>query len=193
MAVDQTRIEQLLLKYELENVLYAEADLLDNRRYEEWLDILTDDIRYWMPLRRNYKFGQESQENSRELEDLAWFDENKTTLTLRVKQIMTGIHWAEEPPSRISHFVTNIRIIEANPSLTEASEVKLSSRFLVYRNRLQDETDILVGKREDVLRKEKGQWKIARRNIFLDQNVLLAKSLTFFFYVSGRKRTEVES
>ena len=116
MAVDQTRIEQLLLKYELENVLYAEADLLDNRRYEEWLDILTDDIRYWMPLRRNYKFGQESQENSRELEDLAWFDENKTTLTLRVKQIMTGIHWAEEPPSRISHFVTNIRIIEANPS-----------------------------------------------------------------------------
>lgn len=181
MAVDQTRIEQLLLKNELENVLYAEADLLDNRRYEEWLDILTDDIRYWMPLRRNYKFGQESQENSRELEDLAWFDENKTTLTLRVKQIMTGIHWAEEPPSRISHFVTNIRIIEANPSLTEASEVKLSSRFLVYRNRLQDETDILVGKREDVLRKEKGQWKIARRNIFLDQNVLLAKSLTFFF------------
>ena len=129
----------------------------------------------------NHKFGQESQENSRELEDLAWFDENKTTLTLRVKQIMTEIHWAEEPPSRISHFVTNIRIIEANPSLTEASEVKSSSRFLVYRNRLQDETDILVGKREDVLRKEKGQWKIARRNIFLDQNVLLAKSLTFFF------------
>ncbi len=181
MAVDQTRIEQLLLQQELENFLYAEADLLDNRRYEEWLDILTDDIRYWMPLRRNYKFGQESQENSRELEDLAWFDENKTTLTLRVKQIMTGIHWAEEPPSRISHFVTNIRIVDANPSVADPWEVKLSSRFLVYRNRLQDETDILVGKREDVLRKENGQWKIARRNIFLDQNVLLTKSLTFFF------------
>jgi 3-phenylpropionate/cinnamic acid dioxygenase small subunit len=52
---------------------------------------------------------------------------------------------------------------------------------LIYRNRLQDETDVLVGKREDILRKENGQWKIARRNIFLDQNVLLAKSLTFFF------------
>jgi 3-phenylpropionate/cinnamic acid dioxygenase small subunit len=181
MAVDQTRIEQLLLERELENFLYAEADLLDNRHYEEWLDILTEDIRYWMPLRRNYKFGQESQENSRELEDLAWFDENKTTLTLRVKQIMTGIHWAEEPPSRISHFVTNIRVIETNPSAAKPSEVKLSSRFLVYRNRLQDETDILAGKREDVLRKENRQWKIARRNIFLDQNVLLSKSLTFFF------------
>jgi 3-phenylpropionate/cinnamic acid dioxygenase small subunit len=181
MPVDQTMIEQLVLERELENFLYAEADLLDNRRYEEWLDILTDDIRYWMPLRRNIKFGQESQENSRELEDLAWFDENKTTLSLRVKQIMTGIHWAEEPPSRISHFVTNIRIVEAIPSPTKPSEVKLSSRFLVYRNRLQDETDILVGKREDVLRRENGGWKLARRNIFLDQNVLLSKSLTFFF------------
>jgi len=181
MAIDQTRIEKLILERELENFLYAEADLLDNRRYEEWLDLLTEDLRYWMPLRRNYKFGQEWQENSRELEDLAWFDENKTTLILRVKQIMTGIHWAEEPPSRISHFVTNIRVIEANPSLAEPFEVKLSSRFLIYRNRLQDETDILAGKREDVLRNENGQWKIARRNIFLDQNVLLTKSLTFFF------------
>jgi 3-phenylpropionate/cinnamic acid dioxygenase small subunit len=181
MPVDQAAIERIVLERELENFLYREADLLDNRRYEEWLALLTDDIRYWMPLRRNYRFGQESQENSRELEDLAWFDENKTTLILRVKQIMTGIHWAEEPPSRISHFVTNIRIIEAAPSVAEPSEVKLSSRFLVYRNRLQDETDILAGKREDVLRRENGEWKIARRNIFLDQNVLLSKSLTFFF------------
>jgi 3-phenylpropionate/cinnamic acid dioxygenase small subunit len=181
MPLDQAAFEQVVLERELENVLYAEADLLDNRRYEEWLDMLSEDIRYWMPLRRNIKFGRETQENSRELEELAWFDENKTTLSLRVKQIMTGIHWAEEPPSRISHFVTNVRIIEAVPSLTSPSEVKISSRFLVYRNRLRDETDILAGKREDVLRKENGQWKISRRNIFLDQNVLLAKSLTFFF------------
>lgn len=181
MTVDQAKIEQLLLQRELEDFLYAEADLLDNRRYLEWLDLLAEDIRYWMPLRRNFRYGDESRENSRELEDLAWFDENKTTLTLRVKQIMTGIHWAEEPPSRISHFVTNVRIVEANPSAAEPVEVKLSSRFLIYRNRLQDETDMLAGKREDTLRHEKGQWKIARRNIFLDQNVLLAKSLTFFF------------
>ena len=181
MAVDERRMEQLLLKDELENFLYEEADLLDHRRYEEWLDLLTDDIRYWMPLRRNYRFGEDSLENSRELEDLAWFDENKTTLRLRVKQILTGIHWAEEPPSRISHCLSNVRILEANPSFSQAVEVKLSSRFLIYRNRLQDETDILVGKREDMVRREDGRWKLARRNIFLDQNVVLSKSLTFFF------------
>jgi 3-phenylpropionate/cinnamic acid dioxygenase small subunit len=53
-------------------------------------------------------------------------------------------------------------------------------RFLVYRNRVETETDVLVGKREDVLRRVNGHWKIARRMIVLDQSVLLAKNLTFF-------------
>ena len=184
MAIDQIALEQVqefLLQREVENFLYKEADLLDARRYIEWLDLLTDDIRYWMPLRRNFKYGEEWRENSRELEELALFDENKTTLSLRAQQIATGIHWAEEPLSRISHLITNVHILEVLPSIASPSEVKLGSRFLVYRNRLQTETDILVGKREDVVRKEGGEWKLARRNIFLDQNVLLAKNLTFFF------------
>jgi len=54
-------------------------------------------------------------------------------------------------------------------------------RFLVYRNRVETETDFLIGKREDTLRKSNGGWKIAERKITLDQNVLLAKNLTFFF------------
>ncbi|MBI1733765.1 MAG: hypothetical protein HYR51_01200 [Candidatus Rokubacteria bacterium] len=53
-------------------------------------------------------------------------------------------------------------------------------RFLVYRNRVETETDLLVGKREDVLRRAEGRWRIARRMIVLDQSVLLAKNLTFF-------------
>jgi 3-phenylpropionate/cinnamic acid dioxygenase small subunit len=108
-------------------------------------------------------------------------DEGKITLTQRVQQLMTGIHWAEEPLSRVSHLVTNIRILEATPSLGAATEALVKCRFFVYRNRLQDETDILVGKRKDTLRREDGRWKIARREIYLDQNVLLAKNLTIFF------------
>jgi 3-phenylpropionate/cinnamic acid dioxygenase small subunit len=174
-------LEELLLQRELENFLYAEAELLDSWRYDDWLDLLCDDVRYWMPLRRNYKFGEQWRENTRELQELAYFDDNKTTLALRVKQLLTGIHWAEEPLSRISHMLSNIRILEASPSMGDAAEVRLGCRFLVYRNHLQDETDILVGKREDVLRREGGQWKLARRSIFLDQNVLLSKNLTFLF------------
>ncbi len=174
MAVDPT--ERLLLVREIEEFLYLEADLLDDRQFEAWLDLLTDDIRYWMPMRRNVKFDDQESENTRELQDMNWFDEGKETLTQRVRQILTGVHWAEEPLSRVSHMVSNVRLLQAT-----SEEVQVKCRFLIYRNRQQDETDFFVGKREDTLRKVDGEWKIARRKVILDQNVLLAKNLTVFF------------
>ncbi|HWO86505.1 MAG TPA: 3-phenylpropionate/cinnamic acid dioxygenase subunit beta [Stellaceae bacterium] len=174
-------ITRLLLQQEIEEFLYREADLLDERRYEDWLALVAEDVRYWMPMRRNVKVGEAEREFTRAGQDINWFDEGKETLTRRVKQILTGMHWAEEPVSRISHMVSNVRLLEVNPSIAEPAEVTIRCRFLVYRNRVETETDILVGKREDVLRRADGQWQIARRKIVLDQNVLLTKNLTFFF------------
>jgi 3-phenylpropionate/cinnamic acid dioxygenase small subunit len=180
--MDQTEaIARLLLRQEIADFLYREAELLDERRYEEWLALLADDIRYWMPMRRNVKFGDEAREFTRADHDINWFDEGKETLERRVRQIMTGIHWAEEPVSRISHLVTNIQLPEIRPSPAAAGEVLVRCRFLIYRNRVETETDLLVGKREDLLRRTGSAWRIARRKIVLDQNVLLAKNLTFFF------------
>src|SRR5690242_21777272 len=150
----EEQIARLLVQQEIEDFLYGEADLLDERRYEDWLRLLAEDVRYWMPMRRNVKFGEEEREFTRDGQDISWFDEGKETLTRRVKQILTGIHWAEEPVSRISHIVTNVQIVEATPSVAEAREVTVRCRFLIYRNRVETETDILVGKREDVLRSE---------------------------------------
>ena len=177
----EEQIARLLLKQEIEDFLYYEADLLDERRYEDWLGLLAEDVRYWMPMRRNVKFGEEEREFTRAGQDISWFDEGKETLIRRVKQILTGIHWAEEPVSRISHMVSNIRLVEANPSTADPAEVAVKCRFLIYRNRVETETDILVGKREDLLRRDGDDWRIARRKIILDQNVLLSKNLTFFF------------
>ena len=83
--------------------------------------------------------------------------------------------------SRISHLVSNVQLVEATPSIAEAREVATRCRFLIYRNRVETETDLLVGKREDILRRTDDDWRIARRKIVLDQNVLLSKNLTFFF------------
>ena len=170
-----------MLKHDVEEFFYREAELLDERRYEEWLDLLAEDIRYWMPMRRNVKFGEGHREFTREGKDVNWFDEGKDTLTRRVKQILTGIHWAEEPFSRLCHMISNVQVLDAKPSVAEPSEVMTKCRFLVYRNRVETETDILVGKREDVLRRDNGDWKVAQRKIVLDQSVLLTKNLTFFF------------
>jgi 3-phenylpropionate/cinnamic acid dioxygenase small subunit len=180
MAERDARIDRLLLGQEIADFLYREAELLDERRYREWLDLLADDIRYWMPMRRNVKFGEDEREFTRADSDINWFDEGKDTLVRRVKQIETGIHWAEEPRSRLSHLVTNVQLQGAEPSFAAPQQVSVTSRFLIYRNRVQTETDILVGRREDSLRRNGAGWLLARRKIILDQNVLLSKNLTFF-------------
>lgn len=181
MTTVETNISRILLKEEIQDFLFREAELLDERNFEEWLDLLTDDIRYWMPMRRNVKANELDREFTREGQDVNWFDEGKETLERRVRQILTGVHWAEEPLSRICHFVTNVQLLRAEPSITDPIEVSVKCRFLIYRNRVQTETDFLIGKREDTLRKVNKEWKISQRKIILDQNVLLAKNLTFFF------------
>jgi 3-phenylpropionate/cinnamic acid dioxygenase small subunit len=174
-------LARLVLRHEVEDFLYREAELLDERRYEDWLALFTDDARYFMPMRRNVPHDETEREFTREGADVNWFDEGKDTLGRRVRQIRTGIHWAEEPASRICHIVSNVDVVRATPPGPSPTEVEVRSRFLVYRNRVETETDVLVGKREDVLRRLNGSWKIARRKIVLDQSVLLAKNLTFFF------------
>lgn len=164
------------LRLEIEDFFYMEADLLDERRYEEWLDLLTEDMRYFMPLRRNVPFEETARENTVPRREMSWFDEGKPTLTQRVRQIRTGAHWCEEPFSRVTHMVSNIRVTEVGES-----GVQVHSRFLVYRNRLEDEQSFFIGRRIDTLRREGGSWKIAAREVILDQNVLLAKNLTTFF------------
>jgi 3-phenylpropionate/cinnamic acid dioxygenase small subunit len=176
LTIASPDLTRLLVKQEVEDFLYHEAELLDERRYEEWLDLFTDDVHYWMPMRRNVPADEPAREYTREGLDVNWFDEGKDTLTRRVKQIRTGVHWAEQPPSRICHMVSNVQILEHR-----ADEVVVKSRFLLYRNRVETETDFLVGKREDLLRRVDGELQIARRKIILDQSVLLAKNLTFFF------------
>ncbi len=181
MTDQSEAMASVLLKQEMEDFLYHEAELLDERRYEEWLALLAEDVRYWMPMRRNVKFGELEREYTREGLDINWFDEGKETLTQRVQQILTGVHWAEEPLSRICHMVSNVQLLHVRPSVLAPLEVTVKCRFLIYRNRVDTETDFLVGKREDVVRRTNGQWKIRQRKIVLDQSVLLAKNLTFFF------------
>ena len=173
---DASRVAYLSLMREIEDLFYREADLLDERRYEDWLELFTEDVTYWMPMRKNVPWDERERDITGE-DDTAWIHDDKATLNKRVRQIMTGIHWAEEPPSRVSHLITNIRLAEpgdASPDLT------VKCRFFVYRNRLETETDSLVGRREDVLRRTGGTLKFARRKIILEQGVLMAKNLTVF-------------
>jgi 3-phenylpropionate/cinnamic acid dioxygenase small subunit len=173
---------------EVERFLYREARLLDDRRFHEWLELFADDVHYWMPGRSNrYPRSSKaiaimdperySEEELTTESELAILDETKETLDRRVARLDTGMAWAEDPPSRTRHIVANIEVEEGDGD----SELKVYSTFMVYRSRSETEQDLYVGARHDVLRRIDGAWKIARRKIILDQNVLLAKNVSIFF------------
>jgi 3-phenylpropionate/cinnamic acid dioxygenase small subunit len=173
---------------EVEKFLYREARLLDERCFHEWLELLTDDIHYWMGARSN-RYPKTSKaiaifDPDRYVEsdltgedELAILDEDKGSLGARVRRLDTGMAWAEDPPSRTRHLITNI---EVEPGEV-VQEVRAYSNFLVYRSRAETEQDFYVGARRDILRRAAGRWRLANRKIILDQNVLLAKNVSIFF------------
>lgn len=170
------------LRREIEEFFYDEAELIDNRNFEAWLDVLHEDLRYFMPMRHNVKFGQHAErEDTKEDAGISWFNEDKWTVGKRVEQILTGVHYAEEPLSRTTHMITNVQVLNATPDADGAQKVQTSCRFLTYLNRVEYETYTFIGKRYDTLVKEGSDWKVLHRRIILDQNVLQAKNLSTFF------------
>ena len=174
---NEALLERLLLEREIEQFLYREAALLDERRFSEWADLLAEDIHYHVPIRRNVKFGEWHRENTDSDSEVSWFDEGKRILAGRVRQLETGVHWPEEPVSRVRHIISNVRVLAVR-----GDEVDVNSNFFIYINHLRDEVVMFVGGREDVLRRDDATgWKIAKRKVLLDQNILLAKVLSTFF------------
>ena len=173
---------------EVEQFLYREARLLDERRFHDWLELLTDDIHYRMTTRGNrYPRVSKSitildpsrsvEEDPEGEEEFAIFDEDKASLAGRVARLDTGMAWAEDPPSRTRHFVLNIEITPG----TAEGEIAVRCNFIVYKNRSETEQDFYVGARHDLLRRVDGNWQIASRRLILDQNVMLAKNISTFF------------
>ncbi|MFJ6088449.1 3-phenylpropionate/cinnamic acid dioxygenase subunit beta [Streptomyces sp. NPDC092369] len=169
--------------FEIEQFYYEEADLLDAGRYTDWLDLLADDLDYWMPTRTNRLRRQQALSVAARGE-AAFYDETKESLAWRIRRFDTGMAWAEDPPSRTRHLVTNVVVRHLDPEENTdftADDLLVRSAFLVYRNRLEREENVFAGGRTDVLRRTPDGLRVARRTILLDQNILQAKNISTFF------------
>ncbi len=162
------------LRGEVEELYYLEAELLDDRRFDEWVDLFTDDARYWVPARQTTTTGELADEFAKPGE-IAYMDESKRTLQMRVDKLRTGISWAEVPPSRTRHIVSNVRVRQNG-----GGEIEARSNFICYRSRLETEQDLYVGERADVLRRVDGALRIAKRTVLLDETVLSARNISVF-------------
>jgi 3-phenylpropionate/cinnamic acid dioxygenase small subunit len=171
------------IHFEVEQLYYTEAELLDDGRFTDWLELLDEDLDYWMPTRSNRLRRQQALSIAARGE-AAFYDETKESLAWRIRRFDSGMAWAEDPPSRTRHLVTNVVAHHIDPAgdpgFTE-QDLLVRSAFLVYRNRLEREQNVFAGRRTDVLRRTAAGLRVARRTILLDQNILHAKNISTFF------------
>jgi len=168
-------LASMVLQYRVERFYADEAALLDGHDYEHWVQLFTDDTHYFMPIRRT-RLRRELAMEFTQPGEMAYFDDDKSTLLARWQKFATGAAWSEDQPSRTRHLITNIRVLE-----DRGDELSVESYFHVYRTRLKSEVDSWVGSRQDILRRQDGSFLIAKRLILLDQTVLLSRNLSTMF------------
>lgn len=175
-AVDGLVLADAQTHFEANQFYFLEAEFLDEGRFADWLEMLGDDLHYWAPVRSNRLRRQQALSIAAPGE-AAFYDETKESLAWRIRRFDSGMAWAEDPPSRTRHLVSNITVREREDGLLQAR-----SSFIVYRNRLHTEVDVYAGGRNDILRRGGVHgFELVKRTILLEQNVMLAKNISTFF------------
>lgn len=162
------------LNAEISDWLFREAELLDDGFERKWLEeMVSRDIVYQVPLRQTV----ERARGAGWVEGTYHLDERYGSLETRVARNESAYAWAEDPPSRIRHFVSNVRASRRPDGL-----VAVRSNLMVYRTR-QDNVapQLLSGERHDVLRREDGVWRLLERRVLLDLTAIGTHNLSIFF------------
>ena len=155
--------------------LYIEARLLDETRLKEWAATLAEDLLYTAPLRETRPMTQMAASYVRTTQH---FEDDWRSIQGRVMRLTgTKSAWAEDPPSRTRRLVTNVMVEQGD----KPDELRVRSYLLVTRSRFNfDEFDLISAERQDVLRDVGSTFKLARREILLDQAVLGTPNLAIF-------------
>jgi 3-phenylpropionate/cinnamic acid dioxygenase small subunit len=154
--------------------LYLEAEYLDDRRFRDWLQLLTGDMTYEMPVRLTHGFGGREQDFS---DSGFHMKEVYHTLAMRVDRLYTERAYAEDPPSRTTRMISNVRVQPRGTS----SELEVKSNFACYRAQ-GDATafDLFMGERRDVLRLVDEELRLAARRVLLVHTTLPTNIGLFF-------------
>jgi 3-phenylpropionate/cinnamic acid dioxygenase small subunit len=175
LTEQQEKLESLLVERAVEQFLYDEAELLDNRELHEWFDHIAADISYRMP-RRLMRENQASAFS----EQAYYFNENYGSLKARVERFDSEYAWAERPPTRTRRYVTNVSVSEDDESLGD-EELHVESNLLVYLSRGDSEAHTFYSARRiDTLRRTDDSFEITDREIRLDQTVLDTDNISIF-------------
>jgi len=144
-----------------ESFVYRETRLLDERKLEEWARLFTEDGIYWLPLGAG--------ENHRT--EQAILCDNAQQRAMRIHQLLNYTHFAQDPPSRMIHFVSNVEVEEQPGS----DEILVRCNALIQELRPGDFQEMQIGlgsQRALAARCEyrirvNGDWRIAEKKVLL--------------------------
>ncbi len=151
---------------EIEDFLYMEARLLDTGKLDEWLALYTEDATYWVPA---------NADDINPMLHVSIIYDDRERMQERIWSIRSGVRWAQDPPSRLRHLITNVEVLsESGDELTATSNFAcFEIRRAIYGMRF------FVGRYEHTLRRVDGAWRIARKKIELLDNDAPIENLTF--------------
>jgi phthalate 3,4-dioxygenase subunit beta len=152
--------------------LVEEAAILDAGDWARWLGLLTDDVRYVMPVRVTMVHDQADRSAG-----MAHFDEDRYAIEKRVQRLLTDHAWTEDPRSRTRHIITNVRCLAGDDAT-----IDVESTVLLFRSRADDRApEWVCAQRRDVLRREPdGVLRLADRHITVEESVLRTQNLAIF-------------
>jgi 3-phenylpropionate/cinnamic acid dioxygenase small subunit len=173
VQADPDLVARMTLQHEVEQFLFREAQLLDERRYDDWFALIDFDIVYRAPVR----ITREGYDDVVGEGGLCLFDDDYGQLELRVQGVQVKSAWAEIPPSRSRR---TISCVQAEP--LDSDEVRARSNFIVYRSRLESVEHLFVGSRVDLLRRDDGTgFQIMRRDILFDNVAFKTDNISLLF------------
>ncbi len=155
----------------VEGIYRREIRLLQRADYLSWLSFFAPEFRYRTPVIKNTDARADMVAGPREL---AYYDEDRVTMELRVRKLASSHAWTEIPPSRFRYF-TQLLDLEV-----VATGVVAVSNFLVIRTRNESQETLYYGERTDRFVEIDGQLKIAERTAVLDRARLNAENLNVF-------------
>ena len=138
----------------VEQFLYRQADVLDERNWDEWLRLFSADGIYWMPVSRDQETG-DGVPNI--------FYEDHFLMRIRVARVTHVRAHSQRPPNRTSHVVSNVVIESEDP---DSGDVVARSKFHVceYRN---DELRHFAGQYRHQLTKTDDGYRIRQQRVDL--------------------------
>ena len=153
--------------------LYDEAAMLDERRFDDWVAMLSPDLIYQAPIRLTRTGPNRDRDVVR---TMFHFDEDYASILQRTGRLQKSA-WAEDPPSRCRRFITNVRVGQCE----RAGDYDVISYLYLERSRGDNpENEQLTAERRDVWRDVAGDYKLVQREIIIDQSVLAMSNLAIF-------------